>query len=154
AWVLERLLDLLMVLAIFGISLSQVAHSNISPGPRMHTILEAGGYTASITALISISLLIAVRQFQGRVRERLMGALEFLPRAVYERVKKFVIAFEEGMQSTRQGSSLGILALYTAIEWAVVAGAFFCVFRAFPATSLFQVNDVVIVLGFVALGSA
>src|SRR5437016_3620846 len=38
AWVLERLLDLLMVLVIFGLSLSQVAHSNIPPSPRMHTI--------------------------------------------------------------------------------------------------------------------
>src|SRR5437870_11759130 len=51
AWVLERLLDLLMVLVIFGIALSQVAHSNIPPSPRMHTILQAGGYTAGVTGL-------------------------------------------------------------------------------------------------------
>src|SRR5204862_8160220 len=79
AWVLERLLDLMMVLVIFGISRSQVAHSNIPPSPRMHTILQAGGYTAGVTGLICLALLVAVRQFQGRLRERLAGALEFLP---------------------------------------------------------------------------
>jgi hypothetical protein len=35
----------------------------------------------------------------------------------------------------------------------VIAGAFYCVFRAFPATTDFRMNDVVIVLGFVAFGS-
>jgi uncharacterized protein (TIRG00374 family) len=153
AWVLERLLDLLMILVIFGLALSQVAHSNIPASPRIHAILQAGGYTAGVTGLICLILLVAVRQFQGHVRERLMGALEFLPAPLHARVEKFLASFEEGMQATRSGSSVWMLLIYTAIEWAVIAAAFYCVFRAFPATSGFQVNDVVIVLGFVAFGS-
>jgi len=153
AWLLERLLDLLMVLVIFGLALSQVVHSNIPANPRVHAILQAGGYTAGVTGLICLTLLIAVRQFQGRVRERLMGALEFLPGPLHGRIEKFLAAFEEGMQATRQGSSVGLLMVYSALEWIMIAGAFFCVFHAFPATSIFQMNDVVIVLGFVAFGS-
>jgi len=153
AWVLERLLDMLMVLVIFGVALSQVSHSNIALSPRINGILEAGGYAAGVTGLICIALLIAMRQFRGRVRERLTGALEFLPRPLHIRVDAFLAAFEEGMRAIRSGAFVSMLLAYTAIEWAVIAGAFYCVFRAFPATAYFQPNDVVIVLGFVAFGS-
>ena len=62
---------------------------------------------------------------------------------------EFLHAFEEGMQSTQRQSYVWLLVAYTVIEWLVVAGSFFCVFRAFPATAGMRITDVIIALGFV-----
>jgi hypothetical protein len=82
-----------------------------------------------------------------------MDALSFLPDALHQRVARFLHAFEEGMQSTQRQSFVWLLVIYTVIEWLVVAGSFFCVFRAFPATAGMRVTDVIIALGFVCFGS-
>ncbi|PWT84167.1 MAG: hypothetical protein C5B58_05175 [Acidobacteria bacterium] len=153
AWVVERMLDLLMILVIFGIALTQVAKSAITHGPRVQEILEAAGYTAGVTGFICLALLIALRQFRGRVRERLMEALTFLPSRLHEKIEKFLQAFEEGMASTRKGTSTWLLLFYTGVEWVILAGSFFSTFRAFPATHNLSLTDSIISLGFIALGS-
>ena len=153
AWVVERILDLLMILVIFGIALTQVSHSAVPPSPRTETILEAAGGMAGVTGLISIALLLGLRQFHGTVQRRLLDALAFLPERALARVERFLGAFGEGMTSTRRASFAAELLGYTIAEWAMIAGAFFCLFRAVPATAGLSLEDVVIVLGFVCLGS-
>jgi len=154
AWIVERMLDLLMVLLIFGIALTQVSSSSIQPGPKTRVILEAGGYTAGITGAVSLALLIALRQLRGTVQQKLLRALAFLPEKALERIRGVLASFDEGMQSTRQTGATLLLVLYTVVEWCVIAGAFWCVCRAFPATATLGLADVVILLGFVAFGSA
>lgn len=154
AWLVERMLDLLMVLLIFGIALTQVSHSAIQPGPRIRLVLEVGGYVVGFTGAACLALLIALRQFRGQVQQRLVSALAFLPEALVARVEKILASFEEGMQSTRSTSYTVLLIIYTVVEWIVIAAAFGCVFRAFPATAGLGVTDVVILLGFIAFGSA
>jgi hypothetical protein len=82
-----------------------------------------------------------------------MEGLAFLPERVRGKVNTFLTSFAEGMQSTRTGWSVVLLVFYTALEWAVIAGSFFCVFHAFPVTRSFSPTDIFIVLGFVAFGS-
>jgi uncharacterized protein (TIRG00374 family) len=154
AWIVERILDLLMVLLIFGIALTRVSTSAIQPGPRVRIVLEAGGYVAGLTGAACLALLLALRQFRGRVQERLLDGLSFLPERALGRVRTVLASFEEGMQSTRHASFAALLVVYTVIEWTVIAGAFACVIRAFPATAGLGITDVVILLGFVAFGSA
>jgi len=153
AWLVERILDLLMVLLIFGIALTQISRSGIQPGPHIQSALEAAGLLAGITGALSLALLLGLRHFRGKVRTRLMEALSFLPDVLHERVSRFLHAFEEGMQSTQRQSYVWLLVAYTVLEWLIVAGSFFCVFRAFPATSGMRVTDVIIALGFVCFGS-
>jgi uncharacterized protein (TIRG00374 family) len=154
AWIVERILDLLMVLLIFGIALTQVSHSAIQPGPRTRIILEAGGYTAGLIGAACLGLLLALRQFRGRVQERLLDGLSFLPQKALGKVRNILASFEEGMQSTRHASFVARLIAYTVIEWIVIAAAFYCAFRAFPATANLGITDAVILLGFIAFGSA
>jgi hypothetical protein len=153
AWMVERILDLLMVLLIFGIALTQVARSGIQPGPRIQSALEAAGLLAGITGALCLALLIGLQHFRGNIRQRLTDSLTFLPDLLQQRISKFLRAFEEGMQSTQRKSFVGLLVIYTIIEWLVVAGSFFCVFRAFPETSGMRITDVIIALGFVCFGS-
>jgi len=154
AWLVERMLDLLMVLVIFGIALTQVSNSAIQPGPRFRLVLQAGGVVAGVTGVVCLALLIGMRQFRGRVQERLVSALAFLPEPLVQKIQKVLVSFEEGMQSTRSTSFTLLLVFYTIIEWLIIAGAFWCIFKAFPATHTLGLTDVVILLGFIAFGSA
>jgi uncharacterized protein (TIRG00374 family) len=153
AWLVERILDLLMVLLIFGIALTQISRSGIQPGPHIQSALQAAGLLAGITGALCLALLLGLRYFRGSVRTRLMDSLSFLPEALHQKVARFLHAFEEGMQSTQKQSYVWLLVIYTVIEWLVIAGCFFCVFRAFPATAGLRITDVIIALGFVAFGS-
>lgn len=153
AWLVERILDLLMVLLIFGIALTQISRSGIQPGPHVQSALETAGLLAGITGAACLALLLGLRHFRGSIRTRLMDALSFLPDVLHQKVARFLHAFEEGMQSTQRQSYVWLLVLYTIVEWLVVAGSFFCVFRAFPATSGMRITDVIIALGFVSFGS-
>lgn len=153
AWVVERILDILMILIIFGIALTQVSHSEIRSSPRIAFILEAGGTAAGLAGLVCLALLVALRQFKGRVQERLLEALAFLPEPMQLRIGTFLTAFGEGAQSTRSSSFTLLLLLYSTLEWVVVVVCFYCIFRAFPATAALGFADTVIVLGFVSFGS-
>ncbi|MGD1098494.1 MAG: lysylphosphatidylglycerol synthase transmembrane domain-containing protein [Bryobacteraceae bacterium] len=154
AWLVERILDLLMILLIFGIALTQIAHSTVQPGPRIRVALQAAGYTAGLTGIACLALLIAMRQFRGRLQQRLLGALSFLPEKAVSRIAGFLASFEDGMQCMRSAGSTVLLFAYSIVEWLVIATAFACVFKAFPATASLGITDVVILLGFVAFGSA
>jgi len=153
AWVVERILDLLMVLLIFGMALTQASHSTIQPGPRMQLVLKASGYTAGLAGAVSLTLLVALRQFRGRVQQRLTVALSFLPERFASRISAFLAAFEEGMESTRSSWFAFLLLFYTVVEWVIIAGAVWCVLQAFPETRGLGLTEVVILLGFVCFGS-
>lgn len=153
AWVVERILDVLMILVIFGIALTQVSHSSIRPSPRIEVTLQAGGAVAGVTGFACLALLVGLRQFKGKVQKRLLEALSFLPAPTLARIQAFFAAFEEGMQSTRSSAFAFLLVGYTIIEWIVIAACFYCIFRAFPATDRLGFTDIVIVLGFVSFGS-
>lgn len=153
AWVVERILDLLMILLIFGMALSQISRSAIQHGPRVKLVLEAGGYTAGLIGAACLALLLGLRQFRGNVQNRLMEGLSFLPELLAARIGKALKSFGEGMESMRSGSRTALLVFYTIVEWCVIAASFGCVFKAFPATHELGVTDVVILLGFVCLGS-
>jgi len=154
AWIVERILDLLMVLLIFGIALTQVSGSAIQPGPRMRVILEAGGYAVVLLGAASLALLIGLSRMRSRVLHRLIGGLKFLPEKPLRKLESVLASFEEGMQSMRRADYTVLLVVYTVIEWLVIAGSFYAVCRAFPATAALGITDVVILLGFVAFGSA
>jgi uncharacterized protein (TIRG00374 family) len=153
AWVVERILDVLMILVIFGIALTQVSHSTIQSSPSIAVTLQAGGAAAGITGLACLALLVGLRQFHGNVQKRLLEALSFLPAPMLGRVQTFFAAFGEGMQSTRSLSFTFLLVGYTIIEWMVIVACFYCIFRAFPDTAGLGFTDIVIVLGFVSFGS-
>lgn len=153
AWVVERMLDLLMVLVVFGVALSQISRSAIQHGPRVSLVLQAGGYTAGVIGVACLALLLGLRKFHGGVQQRLMDALSFLPHLVAAKIGKALKSFGEGMESTRSGARTSLLVFYTVVEWFVIAGCFICVFKAFPATHALGVTDVVILLGFVSFGS-
>jgi uncharacterized protein (TIRG00374 family) len=153
AWLLERMLDLLVVLLLFGFGLSHIPTHGLALGPGLRWILGAGGYLVVSIGAACVLFLILFRNFSEPIRRRLLNGLSFLPPKHYERADQMLQAFSQGMESTRDSRFLTLLLFYTAVEWAVIIGSYYTLFRSFPSTAKFEITDVVIFFGFVAFGS-
>lgn len=152
AWLLERILDLLLVLLIFGIALARIPaglHVNVT----VEWVLRTGGYFIASLGAICILLLVAFRNFGAAAERRILGALSFLPERFYGRIEKVLKDLVQGMECTRDPRFLALLLLYTVLEWVIIVGGFYCMFRALPATARFGLDGVMIFIGFVAFGS-
>ncbi len=154
AWLLERILDLLMVLLIFGAALARISHSGVAIGPRMQWVLEAGGTIILLTGTGCIVFILLFRYLSDTMHRRIMDALEFLPESAHSRVERLLGGFIQGMGSTRSGGFVVRLLAYSLLEWGIITACFICMFRAFDATARFSVTDAVVFLGVVSIGSA
>jgi hypothetical protein len=151
AWALERMLDLLTVLLVFGLALARVRQ--ISVGPRLSWVLRAGGAFVGVTGSICIVLLFVLWRYASAMRRRLVDALGFLPPGHLARAERLVNAFMDGLEAARSLTYLALLLGYTVLEWVVIAACYVCLFRAFPETALFGWNEALIFMGFVSFGS-
>lgn len=153
AWMIERILDLVMVLLIFGVALSQIRHGTAQPGPNLQLILSTGGWSIGLLAALCLVILLGFRHFRGRAQQRISDALGVLPAAMHRKVDGFLQAFAIGTDALRSTSAVGLLIVYSLLEWVLIAIAYYASFQSFPATSRLSVIDVVIALGFISFGS-
>ncbi|HLK21727.1 MAG TPA: lysylphosphatidylglycerol synthase transmembrane domain-containing protein [Bryobacteraceae bacterium] len=153
AWLLERILDLLVVLLLFGFGLTHIPSQGVTLGPGLRWVLGAGGYLVAGITAACVLFLILFRHFSEPMRKRLLGALTFLPPKQFERVDQMLAAFTKGMESTKDPWHLTLLVLYTVIEWLIIVASYYALFHSFPATAKLATADVVVFLGFVAFGS-
>jgi uncharacterized protein (TIRG00374 family) len=154
AWVIERILDLFMVLLIFGIALSQISHGTADPGSNLALILRVGGWMIGALAALAIVLLLGFRHFRGTAQQRISDALTILPEGMHRKIDGFLQAFSSGGEALRSSSAIATLFAYSVVEWAVIGLSYYASFQAFPATAKLSLIDVVITLGFVSFGSA
>jgi glycosyltransferase 2 family protein len=152
-WFLERLLDLLAVLLLFGFALIRVPSHGGVIGPWLRWTLSAGGYVAAALGLTCVVLLVLFRNIGPATQDRILAAITFLPTNYYNRSKQLLDAFVRGVESTRDLGLLSLLVAYTGLEWALITGTYFYFFHAFPATRSFRITDVVILVGFISFGS-
>ena len=153
AWMLERILDLLAVLLLFGFALAWVPSRSLALGPALRWILGTGGYLVTGIGGACLLFLILFRNFSETAEHRILGAVRFLPENYYKRVERTLAAFSQGMQSTRDSRSLVLLLSYTLFLWVLIVASYYALFQSFPVTTGFKITDVVIFLGFLAFGS-
>jgi glycosyltransferase 2 family protein len=159
AWVLERIYDLLITLAIFGFALSRLRNLG-DVGPALGWVLAIGGWVVWIVSSLCLLALIMIRRYSDAMRCRLMVALSFLSEHRLARVERFLQALVQGAESTKSHKSIILLLLYTILEWALIAACFVCIINAFGplvtasgAVIQLSVVDVVILMGFVSFGA-
>jgi len=153
AWLLERIFDLLVAMLIFGIALSQVHASGMTVGPALSWVLAVGGWVVGATCAASLAILLLIRHFADRMRDRLLGALAFLHERHYAKVERLVSAFVQGVESTRSDRAMLLLVGYTVLEWVLIALCYYSVAQAFGAVIRFGFLDVLIFMGFVSFGA-
>ena len=154
SWLLERILDLMMVLLIFGFALAEIHRSAVAPGPKMKLILEAGGTVIGVAGATCLIVLLLFRFFNQTMQRRLLEAITFLPEHIRTKINAVLTAFSQGMQSTRSNLYVLLLIGYSVLEWVLIVAAYVCLLRAFPATEHMTLTDVVIFMGFVSFGAA
>ncbi len=153
AWLLERVLDLLAVLLIFGFALARVPSHGLHLGSGLRWTLHAGGYLAALAGFVCLLVLVAFRNFSKTARDRVLAALSFLPPDYYLRSTKMLDAFIRGVEVTKRPGPLSLLATYTGLEWFLITAAYAALLRCFAATRFLKITDVVTLLGFIAFGS-
>jgi uncharacterized protein (TIRG00374 family) len=153
AWLLERIYDLLMALAVFGYALSRVQSSDAVVGPAMAWVLGVGGRFVGVTSFLCLLILLLFRHFSEKMRRRLLDSLMFLSEHHHKTAEKLVNAFVQGMESTRSYSAVALLSLYTVAEWMLIAGCYLALMRAFGDLLHMGLTDVLIFMGFVAFGA-
>lgn len=154
AWLLERILDLMLVLLIFGFALAQISRSGVELGPKLKLILQVGGSVIGVAGAACIAILLLFRYFTTSMQQRLFDALGAFPDRLRTRLQSFLTAFLDGMQSTRSNSYVLQLVMYSILEWGLIVLCYVCLLRAFPVTEHFSLTDIVIFMGFMSFGSA
>ncbi len=153
ALLLERIYDVLIVLAIFGFALSRVRRSGARLGPALSWVFATGGWFVALLSIAVLGLLIAFRHYSGAMRQRILRALSALPERHLKRADRLITAFVQGMESTKSPKAVLLVVCYTVFEWATIAATVFCVMRAFGRALDFGWLDVLIFLGFLAFGA-
>lgn len=152
-WLLERIYDLLAVLFLFGFGLATFDSSGRQLGPAIQWILQTGGYLIGLLCSACLLFLVFAALGGERLVGRLREALAFLPETLQAKVGGLLESFATGLASTEKLSDVGLIVIYTVIEWGSILGASYCIFQAFPQTASLGWLDVVVFLGFVAFGS-
>ncbi|HLG96876.1 MAG TPA: lysylphosphatidylglycerol synthase transmembrane domain-containing protein [Bryobacteraceae bacterium] len=153
AWALERLMDLMAVLLIFGVAFARVPSRGLHLSSGLSWALSVGGYVAGGSGVLCLCLFFAFRNFSESTRQRLSSALSFLPANYYISSIEMIDSFTLGVEATRDRGLLVRLAGFTGLEWALILGSYFALLRSFAATDRLTITDVVIVLAFVSFGS-
>lgn len=153
ALVLERIYDVLIVLAIFGFALSRVRRSDAALGPALTWVFATGGWFVGGLSIFVLALLAVFRNFSEVMRQRIMRALSFLPEKRHGQVERLLTAFVQGIESTRSQKAMLFVMGYTILEWGTIAATVFSVIRAFGPRISFGLLDVLIFLGFLAFGA-
>lgn len=154
AWFLERILDLLMVLALFGFALAVVPASRLHLGPGLQFVFRTGGYLSAAIGLLCVALLLGFRHFSSQAEHRIASALAFLPARFQPRIRSVVGAFAQGMTTTSDAAYLQLLLAYSLLEWAILIAASFFLFKSIPVTSQFSLSQAAVFQGIVSFGGA
>jgi uncharacterized protein (TIRG00374 family) len=153
AWLLERTLDLLVVLLFFGFALLWVPLHSRQFDPEIHTVLSTGGFVFGAMGAICLLLLLAFRDPQRHAQQRILSALTFLSAEHYARAERILEAFSRGVDCTRDPRLLTLLLGYTGLEWGIIVLSCSALLRGFPVTRQLGGMDALVLLGFISLGS-
>jgi len=152
AWVLERIYDLLIALAIFGFALSRVQNLG-NVGPVLSWVFEIGGWAVTGLSAFCLIALALIRRYSESMSRRLMDALGFLSQHHLDRAERFLKALVQGAESLQSAKSIVLLVLYTVLEWVLIALCYYCVAKAYGGAVHFTITDILIFLGFASFGA-
>ena len=155
ALVLERIYDVLIVLAIFGFALGRVRRSDVALGPALSWVFATGGWLVGALSIAVLGLLAAFRHFSAAMRRRLLDFLAAHGAAphLFKKADRLITAFVQGVESTKSQKAMLLVVCYTVLEWATIALTVFSVMRAFGGALRFGWLDVLIFLGFLSFGA-
>ena len=151
AWIVERIYDTLIALAIFGFAMTQVSASLL--GPTLSWALGVGGVVIVSGTVVCLGILVLMRYRSEQLEQWALRTVGFLEAHHLDRVERMIVAFLNGFRSVRSQGATIRMVLYTIVEWVLVGSCYACVIRAFAGSIHLAPADVVVVMGFATFGS-
>ncbi|MCZ2157492.1 MAG: flippase-like domain-containing protein [Bryobacterales bacterium] len=154
AWMLERIYDLLSILALSGWALYTIDAASLTPGAAITEAIRAGGVIILGTSLAALAVLLAFTFASDSAANRLRDALAFLPERYRETADRLVNAFSTALGVSRHPGILPRIVGWTLLHWLIVGISFWMIFQASPATSHLGLSESFRFLAILALASA
>ena len=152
SWFLERVFDLLMASLLLGFALSRVQASSLRVGAKLAWVLASGGRIVGISCVVVLIALLALRQFAEPIRRRLVKVAYWFPKSGAIKLEKLVNALVKGVESIRSDGALGLILLYSLLEWALIAACYWCLAQAYVGVINITIVDVLILMAFISFG--
>ncbi|MGH9409079.1 MAG: lysylphosphatidylglycerol synthase transmembrane domain-containing protein [Vicinamibacterales bacterium] len=132
--VLERLLDLVTVLLLFGVFVLAVDPSSLAGHPALYGDVKLGGLVAAGAAVGGLVVLFTLAGHPERLGRAALKIERILPERLARRVARFVETFAQGLGVLRQPGRLAVSLILSIPLWLSIASGIWIVSRAFEMT--------------------
>ncbi len=132
--ILERLLDLVTVLLLFGVFVLLVDPATLAGDPALYMRVKIGGLVSFGVALAGLALLFALAGHPERLGRAALRIERVLPSHLARIVARFVEAFAQGLAVMRQPRRLAVSLLLSVPLWLSIAAGIWLTSHAFHMT--------------------
>jgi uncharacterized protein (TIRG00374 family) len=132
--ILERLLDLVTVLLLFGVFVLAVDPSTLSGDPALYNRVKIGGLVSAAIAIAGLVFLFVVAGHPERLGRAALRVERVLPERLAQVVARFVEAFAQGLAVMRQPRRLAVSLVLSVPLWLSIAAGIWLTSHAFHMT--------------------
>jgi uncharacterized protein (TIRG00374 family) len=132
--ILERLLDLVTVLLLFGVFVIAVDPASLSADPELYGRVKAGGLLAAAASMAGLGLFFVLAGHPERLGAWALRVERVLPQKLARIVAGFVETFAQGLAVMRQPGRLLVSLILSFPLWLSIAAGIWVTSRAFHMT--------------------
>jgi uncharacterized protein (TIRG00374 family) len=132
--ILERLLDLVTVLLLFGVFVLLVEPAALSGDPALYTRVKTGGLIAAGGAVAGLVVFFILAGHPERLGQLALKIERVLPARLAHMVARLVETFAQGLAVMRQPARLAVSLLLSFPLWLSIAAGIWITSRAFHMT--------------------
>jgi uncharacterized protein (TIRG00374 family) len=144
--ILERLLDLVTVLLLFGVFVATMDGTSVSGDPAALTRVKLGGQLAAVAALAGLALFFTLARHPERMGRWALRIERILPARLARVVARFVESFAQGLGVMRQPRRLLVALAWSFPIWLSIAAGIWLTSLAFHITFPFAGSFLVTML--------
>jgi uncharacterized protein (TIRG00374 family) len=144
--ILERLLDLLVVLLLFATFVLTSGADVVSGDPSLFARVKFGGLMAGAVAIAGAAVLFTLAGHPERMGRLALGVQRVLPERIARIVATFVETFAQGLAVMRQPGRLLVSLALSLPLWLSIAAGIWLTSRAFHITFPFQASFLVMTI--------
>ena len=132
--ILERLLDLVTVLLLFGVFVLSVDPASLSGDPALYARVKTGGLLSAAASLTVLGVLFALAGHPERLGRWALKVERVLPEKLARALAAFVESFAQGLAVMRQPGRLLVSLILSIPLWLSIAAGIWLTSRAFHMT--------------------
>jgi glycosyltransferase 2 family protein len=144
--ILERLLDLVTVLLLFGVFVATIKGGDVSGDPAAFARVKLGGQLAAVAAVVGLGMFFTLARHPERIGRWALRVERVLPPRLARAVARFVESFAQGLAVMRQPGRLLVALAWSFPIWLSIAAGIWLTSLAFHITFPFAGSFLVTML--------